>query len=116
MCAPWLSPDDESTPVGAVFSVTPPLRHWHYEIGAVGTLLDGAVGYPSCNDNPAVVQKVRTTGFTVPIGYPAELWGSGRVKAESWAVPRSGRGWVREGWGVLLCRARRRKGGLGVLV
>ncbi|MEV4575607.1 MBL fold metallo-hydrolase [Nonomuraea jabiensis] len=36
------------------------ITNWHYQIGDVGILLDGAVGYPARTPDPAVVQKVRT--------------------------------------------------------
>ena len=35
------------------------ISNWHYQIGDLGILLDGAVGYPSSEPNPEVVAKVR---------------------------------------------------------
>jgi hypothetical protein len=36
------------------------ITNWHYQIGDIGVLLDGAVGYPARQPNPAVVRRVRT--------------------------------------------------------
>ncbi|RKT79384.1 hypothetical protein DFJ68_2852 [Terracoccus luteus] len=36
------------------------ISNWHYQIGDIGILLDGAVGYPASTPNPEVVTKVRT--------------------------------------------------------
>ncbi|GAA2219790.1 MBL fold metallo-hydrolase [Micromonospora olivasterospora] len=35
------------------------ISNWHYQIGELGILLDGAVGFPAREPNPEVVQKVR---------------------------------------------------------
>ena len=35
------------------------ISNWHYQIGELGILLDGAVGFPSADPNPELVQKVR---------------------------------------------------------
>ncbi|WP_323959709.1 MBL fold metallo-hydrolase [Arthrobacter sp. JZ12] len=35
------------------------ISNWHYQIGELGIVLDGAVGFPAAEPNPEVVQKVR---------------------------------------------------------
>jgi hypothetical protein len=35
------------------------ISNWHYQIGELGILMDGAVGFPSNEPNPAVVHMVR---------------------------------------------------------
>ena len=35
------------------------ISNFHYQIGELGILLDGAVGYPARDPNPAVVTQVR---------------------------------------------------------
>ncbi len=65
------------------------ITNWHYQIGDLGIMLDGAVGYPSSRPNPAMVTKVHDAlklKGDVDVVLLGHLHGDHSVDTPEWAV------------------------------
>lgn len=64
------------------------ITNWHYQIGNLGILLDGAVGYPASNPNPAMVTRVHNAlkmKGNVDVVLLGHLHGDHSVDTPEWA-------------------------------
>ena len=63
------------------------ISNWHYQIGELGILLDGAVGFPAATPNPDVVRRVRealTQKGTIQYALLGHLHGDHSVDTPEW--------------------------------
>lgn len=64
------------------------ITNWHYQVGELGILLDGAVGYPARDPNPAMVTKVHEAlklKGSVDVVLLGHLHGDHSVDTPEWA-------------------------------
>ncbi|MEF7614174.1 hypothetical protein V4F39_09670 [Aquincola sp. MAHUQ-54] len=64
------------------------ITNWHYQVGDLGIMLDGAVGYPARNPNPEMVAKVHEAlklKGTVDVVLLGHLHGDHSVDTPEWA-------------------------------